>query len=281
VTDTGQLPVLFLACPLPVRPCRGKDVFVRTTLRLEFRLRSASPFGIPHGADRMILLLLATLAARQQSPELDLGSAGQILRFFGLSPDGRNYERLAQRFDRVLRSSFEFSFRPLPNGDVARPRVMSVCQDRRLWFDQPAKSQRKFTNSLVLTDGFWKELQRSKVIIPMDPYRALLDSPGNLDLYLFILAQSQIVRPGQYVRIPLVGESSLASGLGVSGYSQPRDFRRRVRLWLHQIRRVWTACPAVVSSDANHILICHSSLNASVITNMVKNSATYQGSAQA
>ncbi|MEZ5403200.1 MAG: replication protein RepA [Bryobacteraceae bacterium] len=258
--ERGQMPVLFLVCPLPVRAQAGQTSFVRSTVRVRFRLTSTSRYGIPHGADRMILLLIATLAADQKSKQLDLGTAGDILRFFGLAADGRNYERLARRFDRVLSSSLEFRFHPLRSAEAPRARSMTVCGGRQMWFEQHGPEKKGFRNSVVLSDDFWGELQRSKVIVPLAPYLALLDSPANLDLYLFMLAQSQSLRTGQYARIPITGPDGLGAILGVSGYEQARDFRRKVRAWLERVRLAWRSCPAIISSDEQYLFVGHSSL---------------------
>lgn len=255
----GYLPHLFLFT-LPVRPTPGQEVFLRPGLRIDLKLTASPVHGVPHGSDRMILLLLSTYAVLQASPEVDLGPAGRILAFFGLKPDGRNYERLAQRFERVLGSTYEFTFRPNAPEESTRLRTIPLCAESRLWYRRETAGTGSFRNAVSLSPEFWEEVRRSTVVVPLQPYRALLDSPGNLDLYLWLLAQSQLVRPGRYVKVPITGEASLAMRLGAKQYAQDRDFRRKARTWLRRILHLWPECPAAITSDHSNLVVSYSGL---------------------
>jgi hypothetical protein len=138
-------------------------------------------------------------------------------------------------------------------------RSFRFCDETRLWFGggRGARdcSQRGFINSVLLSEGFYQELLTQSVPVDLVIIRQLMNSPGNLDFYLWLQVRSSRVRMGRFAKIPLFGPLGLASQLGVTGYDQDRDLRRQIAHWLSRTKEVWPSCPALLSKDRDYLFI--------------------------
>jgi len=249
------LPRHLLLSPLPVRkPETELSFWRRSNLLSEMEIRCDPRFGVPHGQDRLVLLWIATLALQQNSRHVLLGSAYRLLHVFGLPPDGRNYQRLADRFNRLLHSQFTFQFRDRVKPVVQEPVTYSIASHWRLWFD--TSRSEAVENSITLSPEFWKHLQTDAVPVPILLVDGLSDSPANLDFSLWLLAHAVRVRSGRFMKIPLSGPVGVGRHLGIEGYDQDRDLRKRIRTWLTRAKACWGDCPAIISADGTHILLC-------------------------
>ena len=178
----------FMLSCLPLRrPSLSKEEWVRSDAQAEFRVVPDARYGMPYGQDRLVLLLLATHAMEQNRRRIALGSAYEILRWFGLPPDGRNYGRLAERFNRVLGAKIFCTYWIRRGGKrtvLRRSRIN--YRDIQLWTQQTEsrrnRSVQHFENSLTVSMGFWDELHRNPGQAEMDVVRALAGSPGRLAL---------------------------------------------------------------------------------------------------
>jgi hypothetical protein len=249
------LPRHFLLCPLPVRkPEFESNLWRRSNLLSEMEIRSDPRYGVPHGQDRLVLLWIATLAIQQNSPHVRVGSAYRLLSMFGLPQDGRNYQRLTERFNRLLHSHFTFQFRDRVKPLVMEPLTYSISSGWRLWFEHSHPDAEE--NSITLSPQFWKHLSAEAVPVPTYLVEGLADSPANLDFSLWLLAHAVRVRSGRFMKVPLSGPTGVGRHLGIEGYDQERDLRKRVRQWLSRAKQHWTECPAIISADGTHLLVC-------------------------
>lgn len=256
--EIGYVPRALVFATLPIRRVRT-TTWTRRLGPSELQMFAAPEYGLPYGQDRLVLLLVCSLAVYQNSREVRLGSAFSILRQLGIPPDGRNYARLLQRLRRVFNSAL--IFRQQQRGSEGRQAVRSVllCFDRvQLWAEPGAecRNARGFVNRVVLSEGFWRELRRSFVTYPMAVARALSARPANLDLMLWLAMRSGGIRPGGVAAVPLGGAGGLMRQLGLA-YAQARDFRSRVRSWLEQIRSLSAGWPAELSPDGRAVLVWH------------------------
>jgi len=215
---------------------------------------------MPYGQDRLVLLLLATRAMEQNRRRITLGSAYEILRWFGLPPDGRNYARLAERFNRVFGSHILCTYWTRRGGErsvLRRSRI--YYRDVRLWIGQRGAGEERnlkhFENSVMVSRGFWDELFRNPGQTDMNVVRPLAGSAGSLALYLWLITKAQAVWPDHFLRIPFFGKAGLNERLGAAGYDQERDFRRRAEGWLSRIQELWADCPAELSDDREGLIV--------------------------
>lgn len=220
---------------LPVRPFES-TTWTRRLGPSEIQVFGAPEFGVPYGSDRALLLLACTRAVHANSPEIEFGSAFSVLDELGLPPDGRNYQRLGQRLVRVCNAALIVrQHLRTPEGRPAQRSAVMCFDWARLWCEEPASAERGTPNPARLSADFWRELRRSFVAFRWEAVRQLSDSPANLDFYLWTIARAGAIRPGGMTAIPLTGAAGLMRQLGLV-YSQPRDFRGKVRTWLRRIR---------------------------------------------
>ena len=59
-------------------------------------------YRLPWGQDRLVPIFLATLAIRQQTPQITFESAAQMLDTFGMQQGGTQYRRLVGAFQRIF-----------------------------------------------------------------------------------------------------------------------------------------------------------------------------------
>lgn len=262
--NDGLFPSPFIRCAIPMRPLPdGTRVWERQNGPLSVRVESGPGQCIPFGQDRAIFVLLCTLALQQRRKELSLGSAMSILQFLHLPGDGRNYMRLAERFGRVLSCRFHLTTTTpkTPPQHVS----FSIQKSADLWFERNQSDTAKFANHLTLSDDFWNELRKLPVPLDMGIVRQLLNTPGAIDVYLWVRWRSGRIRPGYHLRVPILGPGSVSEQLSAGEYRQPRDLRRQIRHWFARVTNAWPGCPAVLSSDGEAVLICGSPLKTPVL----------------
>ena len=86
----------FILCGLPIRRLPpGVQTYTRRNGKFFLEIVGQPDHGVPFGQDRLVLLLLATVAVRQQNPVVRFESAADILKEWGLPTNGSHYKRLA------------------------------------------------------------------------------------------------------------------------------------------------------------------------------------------
>lgn len=261
--EAGQIDVgfgsrPFILCGLPIkRPSPGSLQHIRRNGRFTLRVVADPAFGLPFGQDRLLPLLISTMAMRAGSRVVRFDSAAELLEMAGFPLDGKSYRRLHGAFSRVFGCSvfFEANGQAGQMFDQARWHYFDRA---RLWFDDRAKRQAKFegedfTNEVVLSEPFWMELQKHPVPVDLAVMRAFKGSPGLLDFSLWLMWRVWVAK-GQSVEIPLFGTHGLMSQLGVDGYDdRPRDFRRALGRWLDRVRVFWPGCSCAVAARGDGV----------------------------
>jgi len=105
----------------------------------------------------------------------------------------------------------------------------------------------------VLSEEFWNEIHVYPIPVDLNVVRALADSPGNLDLYIWLVWRSWTARG--HVKIPLFGPEGLVSQLGNSENLRERDFRRQIARWLTITHQLWPDCAAALSESGASLLL--------------------------
>jgi hypothetical protein len=252
--DLGYGSRPFLLCNLPVkRPPREQLIWQRRNGAFFLRIEGSPSHGLPYGSDRLVPILVATLAVLQQSREVRLGSVASICRLLGLEHGGYSYKRIMEAFERIFSATIYFGTeRDLHNGRLVDKSRMAFFDRMRLWYQEPnAKGNRydAFDNVIYLSEAFWDELKHHPIPVDLSVVRALRDSPGCLDFCLWLTMRSYTVRDGASVKVPLFGPNGLIQQLGMTEYSHKPRIRQKLREWLDIFRVCWPACPAQLEGD--------------------------------
>jgi hypothetical protein len=216
-------------------------------------------FGLPFGQDRLIPIWVATLALRQKSRVIRFETASHILQTFDLPRDGRTYRRLVEGFKRIFGATIFFGTEEqLEKAALVDWGRFHFFDRMQVWFTREVEQRslpgEEFENVVVLSEQFWNEIQNHPIPVDLNVVRALADSPGNLDFYMWLAWRCWTASETVEV-IPLFGECGLARQLGTREYSRERRFRQRLTQWVKIVRSFWPACPAVLSPDKESLLI--------------------------
>jgi hypothetical protein len=248
----------FVLCGLPIkRPAKGVLMHERRNGQFLLQVTGHPTYGVPWGQDRLVPIFLATLAMRQQAQTITFRSAAEMLDVFGMQQGGSQYRRLIAAFQRVFGATIFFGT------DTQRERAAVMHQARfnfmreaRIWYSRDPSQEvlpGGFENEIVLSDEFFREVTTHSIPTDLEAAKALSSSPAALDLFMW-LSYRCFTAKGQE-RVPMFGDFGLAGQLGSVNYARPRKFRERLDRWLDLVRVLWPACPAQITSDADHILI--------------------------
>jgi len=250
----------FVLCGIPVRrPQKHSLEYSRQNGKFRLRVIGHPDYGLPFGQDRLLLIWIASVATWQKTRVIRFRSAATILETFGLPKDGRYYKRLIAGFERIFYSTFFFA----SDEEVAEKVVITQTSFRfvstlKLWYlrgasTEPEPDTTLGENTIVLSEEFWTEIQRHPIPIDLTVVRALADSPGNLDLYIWLVWRCWTAKT--QVSIPLFGAEGLVSQLGNSENLRERDFRRQVAKWLQITRQLWPECRATISERGENLVL--------------------------
>ena len=186
-------------------------------------------------------------------------SAATILETFGLPKDGRYYKRLIAGFERIFYSTFFFTSDE-QNAETIMITRTSFRFVSTLNFGTSGEAhqtrnptQVPLENIIVLSEEFWNEIQGHPIPVDLNVVRALADSPGNLDLYIWLVWRSWTAKT--LVNIPLFGPEGLVSQLGNSENLRERDFRRQIARWLQITRQLWPECAATLAESGESLIL--------------------------
>lgn len=251
----------FILCGLPVkRPAKGTLIHVRRNGKFFLRITGDPEFGLPFGQDRLVPIWVATLAIRQRSRVVHFDAAAEILEAFDLPRDGKTYRRLVEGFKRIFASTMFFGAEEeLKTAAVWKGARFHFFDRMEIWYTKHVHQRNlpddKFRNVIELSEAFWDELQAHPIPVDFAAVRALADSPGALDFYMWLCWRCWKVRGVE--SIPLFGPGGLLGQLGVEGYGVRRNFRKTLRRWLIKTHAQWPECPAELSADGDYLVIGH------------------------
>lgn len=251
----------FVLCGIPVRrPAKSSLEYSRRNGRFTLRVIGHPDYGLPFGQDRLLLIWIATMATWQKAREIRFRSAAAILETFGLPKDGRYYKRLIAGFERIFYATFFFSSdQQVGEATVIERQSFRFVRDVKLWYAEsspsefPAPAKARLGNAIMLSEEFWNEIQEHPIPVDLAIVRALADSPGNLDLYVWLVWRCWTAKGP--ATVPLFGPDGLISQLGNSAKLRNRDFRRQIVQWLKVIRQLWPECPASLTETGSCVLI--------------------------
>ncbi len=251
----------FVLCGIPVRrPAKHTLEYSRQNGRFRLRVIGHPDYGLPFGQDRLLLIWIATMATWQKTREIRFRSAAAILETFGLPNDGRYYKRLIAGFERIFYSTFFFSSdQQVGEATVMERQSFRFVKDAKLCYAEPGSCapttppQARAENIIVLSEEFWKEIQEHPIPVDLVVVKELADSPGNLDLYVWLVWRCWTAK--RPATVPLFGAEGLTSQLGMSHKLRERDFRRQIIQWLKGIGQLWPECPVTLAQTGASLLI--------------------------
>lgn len=123
----------------------------------------------------------------------------------------------------------------------------------RLWLEATDQKRLDFSNVIVLSEYFWKELKNHPIPVDLTVVKALSDSPGNLDFYMWLTWRCWKAKGMEF--IPLFGPNGLVNQMGMGTYTRPRRLVQRVKQWLEICKRFWPECPANWSNKGDYLIV--------------------------
>ena len=139
--------------------------------------------------------------------------------------------------------------------DLARFQFFDRMQ---LWFNTSEGHHslpgQNFENEIVLSEAFYREIDEHRIPVEREVVAALAHAPGVLDFYMWLVWKSWTVN-GRPTSLPLIADFGLNQQLGSAEYDDARFFRRKVRMWLQQVKALWPECPALISADGSVIIV--------------------------
>jgi len=222
----------FILCGIPLRrPPSGQLVHARRNGRFSLEVTAHPRFGLPYGQDRLIPIWVATLAVKQKTRAIHFEPAAQILEFFRLPKDGPHYRRMVEGFRRVFAATIFFGTEQRPEKTAVIDMARFHFFDRmHLWFnnrdEEHLPAHQTFENEIVLSEGFYREIDEHRIPVEREAVAALAHAPGVLDFYMWLVWKSWTVK-GRPASVPLVASNGLSEQLGSAEYAQPRLFRFR------------------------------------------------------
>ena len=236
----GFMPRIFVQATLPHSRPKGHR-FERVNGRHSLRLSAPRRVGLPYGSyPRLLLTWLTTEVVRTKSPEIHLGvTPNDLARKLGLStisgPRG-TARRLESQLRRLLCMRLDWQttvgLHPTSSGSGF---VGSNCASWQRLARDLVPMRPVWRSEIALGHSFFEEITRSAVPVDLRAIRQLQRSPLAIDLYVWLTYRVS------YLRKPtLVPWKGLQAQFG-SGYSRPRDFRRKALAHLQDVLRVYPA----------------------------------------
>lgn len=251
----------FVLCGLPVRrPPAGQLLYERRNGHFVLQLTGHPEFGLPFGQDRLVPILLATMAVQQKSQTVRFRSGAEMLDTFGLAKGGKEYRRLVAALERIFGATIFFG----TDSEGSRARVVhrsrfNFLREAQIWYNrdliQPCLSE-EYGNLIVLSDEFYSEVTEHPIPTDLEAVKVLSAAPAVLDLFMWLVYRCFVAKGEE--RIPLFGEYGLAHQIGCVEYSRPRRFRAMLEQWLTTIRALWPNCPGIIDSEGRYLVVRHS-----------------------
>ena len=148
-----------MLCGLPVRRLPPDQLlYERRNGRFVLQITGPPEFGVPFGQNRLVPVVLATLAVQQKIQTVRCRTAAEMLESFGMHTGGKEYRRLVAAFERVFGATIFFG----TDTDTARSKVIqrsrfNLMSEAQIWYsrtaDHPVLSS-EFENVVVLSDEF-------------------------------------------------------------------------------------------------------------------------------
>ena len=215
-------------------------------------------FGVPFGQDRIVPILLATLAVRQKSQTIRFKTAAEMLETFGMHKGGKEYRRLVAAFERIFGATMFFGTDTImTRRKVVQRSRFNFLREAQIWYDRQPDQRvlgDDFENVIVLSDEFYQEVMEHPIPTDLEAVKVLASAPAVLDLYMWLTYRCFVAREPD--AIPIFGPYGLVSQIGSVEYSRERRFIAKLEGWLRIIHAMWPECPVRIA-DRRRLVIDH------------------------
>jgi hypothetical protein len=173
-------------------------------------------FGLPFGQDRLVPIMLATMAVQQKSQVVRFRSGAEMLDVFGLAKGGKEYRRLVAAFERIFGATIFFGTEALNSrARVVHRSRFNFFREAQIWYDREQREQLlsdEFQNVIVLSDEFYAEIVDHPIPTDLEAVKVLSTAPAVLDLFMWLVYRCFVAKGEE--RIPLFGNLGLAHQIG-------------------------------------------------------------------
>ena len=248
----------FVLCGLPVRrPPAGQLLYERRNGHFVLQLTGHPDFGLPFGQDRLVPIMLATMAVQQKSQVVRFRSGAEMLDTFGMAKGGKEYRRLVAAFERIFGATIFFGTDAMNSkARIVHRSRFNFFREAQIWYDHEPRERvlsEEFQNVIVLSDEFYAEIVDHPIPTDLEAVKVLSAAPAVLDLFMWLVYRCFVAKGEE--RIPLFGDFGLANQIGTVEYSRPRRFRAMLDQWLGVIRGLWPSCPAMITPDGRYLVV--------------------------
>lgn len=193
--------------------------------------------GLPFGPKpRQILCYLNTEAIVQQHWQIDVErTLSSFVKAMKLDHNGRNFRTVREQMARVAAADFRLGVTTEPN--AADTHKGTIVQSFNLWAE-PVDGQRVFwPRTVTLDERYFRSLLEHAVPLNAHALAALGHSALALDCYAWLAQRLHRVKPTAPAFITWL---ALQHQFG-EGYARIRDFRRKFKIALDQVKQVYAA----------------------------------------
>ena len=236
--DLGFMARTIALCSLPRTNPGNRLQYKRVNGPFTLIMTATGNYKLPFGnLPRLILAWVSTEAVRTQSPVLSLGkSLSDFMRALGVyDSSGRTQTRLRNQMKRLFGCTVTMIYED-ENVDAT---VNAVIADSTVfWWNKP--DQRTLWDSKIeLGEKFFNEIIQHPVPLNMNTLTALRRSSLGLDLYLWLVYRTFILRAPLRLTWKQVYRQFGAHPDKASDHRTVQDFRRKVLRELQKIKLAW------------------------------------------
>ena len=228
---------------VPLWTRRNGDVAL--AIQPGINMHTGKSYGYPYGTiPRLLLFWITTEAIRIRGRRLDLGhSLNGFMADLGLNPDtggGKRGDarRLRDQMERLFRSRFSLECCEAQGEQAGNGWIdMQVAPRGQMWWSDKHPDQGALWGSWIeLGEDFYRAITAAPVPVDMRALRALKRSPLALDLYAWLTYEAFRAQRSRRSRFETWAQLQAHMG---GEYTNPNDFRRKVKAALKKIRAVY------------------------------------------
>ena len=251
--DLGFMARTMALCSLPRSNPGNRHQYKRVNGPYKLIMIAGGDNNLPFGnLPRLLLAWVSTEAVRTQSPVLSLGkSLSDFMRALGVyDSSGRTQTRLRNQMKRLFGCTVTLIY----EDEHRKASTSSFVADRTdFWWNERKPDQPSLWDSKIrLGEDFFNEIIQHPVPLNMNTLTSLKRSPLGLDLYLWLVYRTFLLRTPQRLTWRQVYRQF---GLHPDKASDKRtvlDFRRKVLRELKKIKMAW---PGLNYATAPGVLI--------------------------
>ena len=255
--DRGFMARMMALCCLPRSNPGNRHQYKRVNGPYKLIMSTTGEYKLPFGhLPRLLMAWISTEAVRTQNRVLILGdSLSDFMRELGIySSDGKAYTRLRNQMNRLFNAHVRLIYKD-EHGEAS---VSSSVADRtEFWWNERKPDEPVLWNSKIrLGEDFFNEIINYPVPLDMNTLTAMKRSPLGLDLYLWLVYRTFLLRAPQRLSWPRLYQQFGADPDKASNNVTVQRFRKDC---LRELKKTKLAWPELNYATAKGVLILHPS----------------------